>query len=107
MLLAVETVAAKEANVSMAEVMVEDVEEYVDKVEEDTSNEVAEGAAAHMKMELTYQMSPVTLRITSGIHSQTLQEKGSPRKRYAQSSWKIKRGTPLALSVLERTTRTG
>ena len=34
----------------MSEVVVEDVEEEVDKVEEDTPNEVVEGAAVHIKM---------------------------------------------------------
>ena len=58
--------------VSMSEVVAEDVEEEVDKVEEDTPKEVVEGAAMHMKMELTSQMSPVTLRIHSWPHSQTI-----------------------------------
>ena len=49
MLLAVETVAVEEMEVSMAEVVVEEVEEDMDKVEEDTSKEVIEGSAAHMK----------------------------------------------------------
>ena len=38
----------------------------MDDAEEDTSKEVVEEAVAHMKMELTYQMSPVTLKIQSG-----------------------------------------
>ena len=63
MLLAVETVAVEEVDVSMAEVAAEDTEEEVDKVEEDTAEEVVEEAAEHIKMELTYQMSPVTLKI--------------------------------------------
>ena len=59
MMMAVETVAEEEVEVSMAE----DVEEGVDKLEEDTSKEVVEGSEMHMKMELTSQMSPVTLKI--------------------------------------------
>ena len=50
MLLAVETVTAKEVEVSMTEVAAEDVEEDVNEVEQDTSKEVVEGAAAHMRM---------------------------------------------------------
>ena len=63
----------------MSEFAEEDVEEELDKVEEETSKEVVEGAAAHMKMELTSQMSPVNLKIHSGPHSQTIQVKGSLR----------------------------
>ena len=107
MLLAVNTMAEEEVDLLMAEVLVEDVEEDVDEVEEDTYKDVSEGAAAHMKMELTSQMSPVTLKIHSGTHSQTIQGKGSLRTWYAQSSWQIKRGAPPALSVLESTKITG
>ena len=107
MLLDVETVVAEEVYVSMAEFVEEDVEEKVDEVDEDTSNEVVEGAAAYIKMELTSQMSPITLKIQSGPHYQTIQVKGSLRNRYRQSSWKIKRGAPPDLSATERKTRTG
>ena len=51
---------AEYVDISMAEVVAEDMEEELDEVEEDTSYEVVEGTAAHMKMELIYQMSPVT-----------------------------------------------
>ena len=61
-----ETVAAEEVDVSMAEIVSEDVDEEVDEVEEDMYKEVMEGAAAHMKIKLTSQMSPVTLKIHSG-----------------------------------------
>ena len=81
------------------------MEEEVDTVEEDTSEEVLEGAAVHMKMELISQMSPVTLKTQSGPHSQTIQVKGSLMTRYAQSSCIIKRGAPPALSVLKLTMR--
>ena len=77
----------------------------MDEVEEDKSKEVVEGAAEHKKMELTSHMSPVTLKIQSGPHSQTVQVKGSLRTWYAQSYWHIKRGTPPALSALERKIR--
>ena len=63
-----ETVATEEVDVSMAE----DVDEEVDKVEGNAPNAVVKGAVTHMKMELTYQMSPVTLKIQSGPHSQTI-----------------------------------
>ena len=69
----------------MEEVVAEDVEEDVDEVEEDTSEVVVEGAAEHMKMELTYQRSPYTLKIQSGPHSQTIQVKLLLRTCYAQS----------------------
>ena len=75
-LLAVETVAAEEVDVSMAEIAAEDVEEEAGELKEDTDEEVVEEAAAHMKMELTSQMSPVTLKIQIGSHSQTIQGKG-------------------------------
>ena len=45
--------------------MAEDVEEEVEEVEENTPKEVVEEAAAHMKMELTSHISPVTLKIQS------------------------------------------
>ena len=83
MLMVVDTMAAEEVGVSMAEAVEEDAEEEVYKVEEETSKEVLEGATAHMKMELTYQMSPITLKIQSGPHSQTIQGKVSLRTRYA------------------------
>ena len=47
----------------------------VDEVEEDTTEEAVEEAKAHMKMGLTYQMPPVTLKIKSGPHYQTIQGK--------------------------------
>ena len=72
MLLDVETVSEEEVDVSMSEVAEEDVEEDMDTVEEGTAKEVVEEAEAHMKMELTYQMPPVTLKIKSGPHSQTI-----------------------------------
>ena len=75
MLLAVEIVAAEEVYISMEEFMAEDVDKEVVEVEEDTSEEVVEGAALHMKMELTSQMSPITLKIQSGPHPQTMQGK--------------------------------
>ena len=59
----------------MAEVVADDVEEEVDGLEDDTSEEVVEGAAAQMKTEFTSQMSPVTLKIQSGPNSQTIQGK--------------------------------
>ena len=58
MLLDVETVTAEEVDISIAEVASEDMEEEVDEVEEDTSNEVVEGAAAHIKMELGSTKEP-------------------------------------------------
>ena len=47
----------------------------MEKVEEDTAEEVVEEAAAHMKKGLTSQMSPTTLRIQNDLHSQMRQEK--------------------------------
>ena len=35
-----------------------------------------EEAAGHMKIGLTYHMKPVTLKMHSGSHYQTIQEKG-------------------------------
>ena len=69
------TVAAEEADVSMAYILADDAEEEVDEAEKDTPKEVLEGAAAHMKMEFKSQMSPVTLNIQSGTQSQTIQGK--------------------------------
>ena len=76
MLLAVETVASEEVEVSMSEVVEEDVVEEAEGAEEDTSKKVVEGAAVHMKMDLIHHISPVTLRIQSGPQSQTIQGKG-------------------------------
>ena len=57
--------------------MTKDTEEYmgeeVYKIEEDASKEFAEEAAVHMKIGLTSHMSPVTLNIHNGLHSQTRQ----------------------------------
>ena len=61
--------------------------------------EAMEEELAHMKMGLTSQMSPVTLKIQSGPHSQTIQGKGSLRTWYAQRSWQIKRDGPPPPSV--------
>ena len=49
MLLVMEIVAAEEVGVSIAEVVADDIEEEVAKVEEDTSKYLVEGAVAHMK----------------------------------------------------------
>ena len=76
----------------------------MDELEDGMSKELLEGAAVHMKMELIYQMSPVTLKIHIGPHSQTIQVKGSLRTRYAQNPWQTNRGALPALSVLEITT---
>ena len=73
----------------------------MDEAEEDTSEEVVKEAVEHIKMELTYQMSPVTLKIQSGPHYKTIQEKRLLRNRYAQSSRKTKRGAPPYPSVLK------
>ena len=70
------------------------------KLEDDMSEEVVEEAAIHMKMELTSQISPVTLKIQSGPQSQTIQVKVSLRNGYSQISWRIKNGAPQAPSVL-------
>ena len=75
----------------------------MDKVEEYISKEVVEGSAAHIKMELTSQISPVTLKIKSGLHSQTMQVKVSLRNPYSKSYWKLKSGAPPYLEVLEST----
>ena len=101
-----ETVAAEEVDVSIEEVVSENVDEEVEEIEEDTYKEVMEGESAHMKIKLTSQMSPVTLKIHSGPHSQTIQGKGSLKTRYTQSSCQIKRGAPPDLSMRERITRT-
>ena len=50
MLLAVETVAAEYVEVSMGDVVAEDVEKDFHEVEEDTSKKVVEGEAVHTKM---------------------------------------------------------
>ena len=60
----------------MAEDAAEDVEEEAEKVEEDMAEEVLGDAEAHIKVRLTYHMSPVTLKIHIGKHSQTRQKKG-------------------------------
>ena len=57
------------------------------KIEEYTAKEVVENSAAHMKTELIYQMSPITLKIQSGPHSQTIQGRGSLKTQCAKISW--------------------
>ena len=47
----------------------------MENVEEDASEEFVEEAEGHMKMEFSSQMSPVTLKIQSGLKYQTRQEK--------------------------------
>ena len=59
----------------------------MDKVEDDTDEEVVEEAAANMKTELTSQISPVTFNIHSRTHSQTIQVRGSLITRCAQITW--------------------
>ena len=86
MLLDLETVETEDVDILMAYVASEDVEEEVDEVEEETNKDVMEEAAAHMKMELKSQISPVNLKIQSGPHYQTMQGKGSLMNEYAQRS---------------------
>ena len=74
----------------MAKDVTEDVEEEADEVKDDTYKEVVEESAAHMKIGLVYHMSLVTLKVQSGTHSQTRQEKGY---------WLIKRYGPPVPSV--------
>ena len=69
MTMSVVNVETEEVDVSMAKDVVEDMGGDVEKVEDYTAEEVLEEAAAYMKMGLTYHMSPVTLKIWSGIHS--------------------------------------
>ena len=47
-------------------------------------------------------MSPVTLKIHSGPHYQTIKGKGSLVNWYTQRSWRITRGAPPDVSVLKR-----
>ena len=72
--LAMATTVEKEVDVSTAEYAEEDMGEEADEAEEDTDEEVVEEVAAHMKMGSKFQISPVTLRIKSGTHYQTIQE---------------------------------
>ena len=81
----------------MAEDAPEDMEEELYELDQDAAEEVMEEVVAHMKIELVSQMSPITLKIQSGPHSQTIQGKGSLKTRYTQSSWQIKRGSPPSL----------
>ena len=53
----------------------QDAGEEMENVEEDASEEFVEEAEGHMKMEFSSQMSPVTLKIQSGLKYQTRQEK--------------------------------
>ena len=73
MSLSVVTTAAEEAEISIAEDETEYVGEGVDEVDEDAAEKIAEKVAAHMKMVLKYQMSTITLKMRSGMHSLTRQ----------------------------------
>ena len=44
------------------------------EVEEEMDEEFVEEAAAHMKTEMTTQLSPITLNIQIGPHYQTIQK---------------------------------
>ena len=99
MILAAETVAEEAMEFLMSEVTAEDVEKEVENLDEDTADEVLEEAVAHMKMELTSQMSPVTLKIWIGLHSETIQGKVSLRTRYTQRYLRIKRCTTSTVSA--------
>ena len=89
--LVVVTAAAEYFDTSMAEDVADYMEEELDKVYEAVlSTEVMEEVLAHMKMGLTYQISPVTLNMSTVLHSQTIQEKLFQKTLYAPSSWKIK-----------------
>ena len=81
MLLAIETMSEEEVDVLMAEAAAKDLEEEVEKVEEEKSKGYVEEALAHMKTEFTSQMSPVTLEIQSGTNYQTIKGRVSLRTR--------------------------
>ena len=87
MILDMDTMTVEEVEAFVAEVAEKDGEEEVYELEEDMAKEVTEGAEAHMKTELIYQMSPVTLKIQIGTNSQTIQGRQSPRTRCLQSYW--------------------
>ena len=71
---AVVIAAAEEVDVLMSEDVTEDVGGEVEKVEEDAAKEFVEETAAHIKMGLASQMSPVTLKMHSGPHYQMIKE---------------------------------
>ena len=74
--LSVVTTVAEEVDVSIDKDASEDVGKEADGVEDYTNKEVLEETSAYMKMGLTYKISPVTLKMQSGLHYQTRQEKG-------------------------------
>ena len=75
-LLAVVIAEAEQVDVSMTQDAVEDVGEEVYEVEEKNTEGVVEEEAAHMKMGLISQLSPITLMMQSGLHYKTRQRKG-------------------------------
>ena len=81
------------------------VGEEAEEVEEEISKEVVEEAVAHIKMELTYHMSPITLKMQIGPNSQTRQEKGKQRTQYEISSYIIKKRRANRSVSPKRTTR--
>ena len=60
----------------MYEYLGEEVGEEVGEGVEYTANQVVEEAVLQMEMGLTYHISLVTLKMQSGTHYQTKQEKG-------------------------------
>ena len=92
-------------DVLVSKVATEDNKEEVDEVNEYTAKEIAEEASENIKTELISQMSPVSLKIQSGRHSQMIEGRGSLRTICAQSYWQIKIGGPPSLSVLKSITR--
>ena len=75
------------------------------EVEEDTADEFMDEAAEHMKMELTSQISLVTLKIQSGMQYQRIKGKISPGTHYIQIPRKTKRGASPYPSVMKKITR--
>ena len=61
------------------------------------AKEVLQETVAHMKMELTYKMSLISLKIHSGMYSETIQGKVSPITWCAQSYRRTNRGAPPAV----------
>ena len=74
----------------MSEVAAEDTDKEVDELKDYTAKEVLKEASANIKMELKFHMSPVSLKIQSGPHSQTMKEQGSLRTRYAKVTGEYK-----------------
>ena len=70
--LAMVTSSSEEVDYLMAKDATEETREDEDKLDEDAVKDAVEDAAMNTRIELSYQMSYVTLKMNNGPHSKTI-----------------------------------